>query len=29
MSPYPINLICLYPYNLEALGMFDIRGYRK
>ena len=24
MSPYPINLLCLYPDNPEALGMFDI-----
>jgi len=28
MSPYPINLLCLYPDNLECLGMFDIRKDR-
>lgn len=24
MSPYPLNLLCLYPDNPEAPGMFDI-----
>jgi hypothetical protein len=28
MSPYPINLLCLYHDNPEALGMFDIRKDR-